>query len=107
MFFAFNVKFGGFLVPVLLFFPGAIIPFSYVTSFIFSKEITSQTYSIYLNFLFSGVAGMIVFVLRMIKHTALTGDKIQWVFRILCPAFNVCDAIIYIYTFRVQRQRRD
>ena len=99
MFKAFRIKYTAYLMVVFLAFTMAIVPFSYLTSYLFHKEITCQTYSIYMNFLFSGVAGMIVFVLRMMKHTALWGDKIQWILRLIVPAFNVCDALVYISTF--------
>mmetsp|Transcript_24031 Transcript_24031/g.36978 ORF Transcript_24031/g.36978 Transcript_24031/m.36978 type:complete len:156 (-) Transcript_24031:1634-2101(-) len=83
---------------VVLFFPLAIIPFTYTMSFAYEREITAQSFTIYLNFIFSGVFGMIVFVLRMIKQTAVWGDRFVWICRFLSPLFNVCDAFLYTST---------
>ena len=49
---------------------------------------------------------MIVFMLRMMKETALVGDIIQWLFRLLVPSFNLCDYFVYLITSTDQRVRR-
>ena len=54
-------------------FPWAVVPYSYVCSYIYNRETTAQTFSIYLNFLLSGMAAIFVFALRMVTETALWG----------------------------------
>ena len=51
----------------LFLYPWAVIPFSYVASHTFNRESTAQTFTIYLHFLLSGIAGMIIFALRMVE----------------------------------------
>jgi hypothetical protein len=68
-------------------YPMAVIPFSYVMSHYFNRESTAQTFTIYLHFMLSGIAGMIIFALRMVEQTAFWGDKIMWIFRFICPTF--------------------
>lgn len=79
----------------ILLYPLAVIPFTYSSSFIFDKESTAQTFTIYLHVLLSGIACMIVFALRMVEATAIWGDKINWFMRFVCPTYNVCSSIIY------------
>ena len=80
---------------VLLVYPWAVVPFTYCTSQMFSKESTAQAFTIYLHFAMSGIGGMIVFALRMVEGTALWGDRMMWIMRYLNPSFNVCNAIIF------------
>jgi len=92
---------------VLAIFPLAILPFTYATSYIFTRESTAQTFTIYLHFLLSGIAGMIVFALRMVQDTALWGDRIMWIMRFLCPSFNLCNAIIFASSGDIMKRQRD
>ena len=102
-----NVEGGKGIAHVLLFFPLAIIPYSYTMAFIFEKEITAQSFTIYINFVLSGVMGMIIFVLRMIKPTAYVGDQLLWVMRFVNPLFSVCDAFMFTSTKIIMQERRD
>jgi hypothetical protein len=76
-------------------YPLAVIPFTYSSSFIFDKESTAQTFTIYLHFLLSGIACMIVFALRMVEATCIWGDRVMWIMRFINPTFNVCNSIIF------------
>ena len=51
-------------------FPFAIIPYTYCCSLLFDKESTAQIFTIYQHVVMSGIAGMIVFALRMVAPTA-------------------------------------
>ena len=53
------------------------------------------------------MASLIVFSLRMMKVTAIFGDNLMWVFRILNPSYNICSAIIYEICRSEMRDRRD
>jgi len=91
----------------VLLYPLAAVPFSYTTSFIFDKESTAQTFTIYLNFLLSGIACMIVFALRMVEATCFWGDNVMWVLRFICPTFSVCNSIIYGGCATILSRQRD
>ena len=78
-----------------LLYPLSVIPFTYATAFMYNIETTAQTWTIYLHFLFSSIACMIVFALRRVEATALAGDRAMWVMRFVCPTFNVCNTIIF------------
>lgn len=80
---------------VLFILPWALVPQTYVFSYLFSRESTAQTFTIYVNFVLSGIAGMIVFALRMVQDTAIYGDRFMWVMRFVSPLFNLCNAIIF------------
>ena len=90
----FELKFEEFY-RVLFIFPWAIVPYSYCSSYVYSKETTAQTFTIYINILQGSIGSIIVFALRMIEGTALWGVRIMWLMRFLCPTFDLCNAIIY------------
>jgi len=80
---------------VLMAYPWAIVPYSYITSYVFTREATAMTFTIYWHFLLAGIAGMIVFALRMVEPTAFWGDKIMTIMRFVNPTYNLCNAIIF------------
>jgi hypothetical protein len=86
---------------VLAVYPWGIVPYSYAMSNIFNRESTAQTFTIYWHFLISGIAGMIVFALRMVEATAFWGDRIMWIVRFVSPSFNLCNAIIYASSLNI------
>lgn len=92
---------------VLMLYPWAITPFCYCTTFLFSYESTAQTFTIYLHFLGSGIAAMIVFALRLVSQTALWGDDLMYTFRYLCPSFTICNTIIWGGSRTFMKQIRD
>jgi len=90
----FDLKYNYAYVTLLLY-PLSIVPYTYAMSFFFSKESTAQTYAIYLNFLLSSIAELIVFALRQVEFTVFAGDYAMWVMRLVNPTFNLCNTIIY------------
>ena len=52
----------------MLAYPFAIIPFTYTTSFFFTKEATSQNFTLFWNLFFSGLVSIGVFFMRMVKE---------------------------------------
>jgi hypothetical protein len=54
----------------------------------------------------SGIAGMIIFALRMVEQTAFWGDKIMWIFRFICPTFQICNAIIFASNNKLLTKQR-
>lgn len=62
----------------LLLYPFAIVPYTYVTSFIFENELSSQNFTLYHNFLISGFGPIAFNVLRIISSTRDVGDILFW-----------------------------
>ena len=55
-------------------YPWAIVPFSYVMSFLFTSDTVAQIMTLFLHFLFAGVLGLTVYTLQLIPQTASVGD---------------------------------
>ena len=92
---------------VLISFPWAIVPFSYCCSYIYTKESTAQTFTIYQNILLGSIGSIVVFALRMVEGTALWGDRVMWIMRFTSPIFDLCNAIIYSAERSFMYKQRD
>ena len=62
----FNMDLPDFWV-ILIVYPFAIIPFTYATSFIFSKESTAQNVTTFVHIIISSVGAVGIFTLRLTK----------------------------------------
>lgn len=91
--FVFDKTYNGVWVLYLLF-PPAIVPFTYVTSFMFSSDINAQIFTLFLHFLSGGLFTCVVFVLQVIPLTMAYGDALRWVFTIF-PSFCVAHGILF------------
>jgi ATP-binding cassette, subfamily A (ABC1), member 3 len=81
---------------LFILYPVGVIPFTYVSSFLFSSETVAQTVTIFLHFVFGGIGATLVIVLRLL-HTESTwaaGDALQWIFKIV-PSFCLTDSILF------------
>lgn len=65
LFFGFELKYNAAWVTYAIF-PFAILPFTYVFSFIFKSDNSSQTFTMFTNFLIMAIAPIAIFVLRII-----------------------------------------
>lgn len=90
--YAFNAAYEAVWLAFLLF-PFAVIPFTYVTSFMFDTEVGAQISTIFLHFLFMGIAPIVTYTLRVIPSTAHLGDILRWVFCIE-PSYCLTQAIL-------------
>ena len=63
--FLFNLNYQGVWV-LLLLFPLAVVPFSYVTSFFFATDTIAQIMTLFMHFLTAGVMSITVFSLQII-----------------------------------------
>ena len=88
-----NVSYQGIWVLFLLF-PPAIVPFTYVTSFLFSSDINAQICTLFLHFVTGGVLALTVFILQQVPITMPIGDALRWVFTIF-PTFCVTNSILF------------
>lgn len=92
--YAFGFGYGNLNIAYVLY-PIGVVPFTYASSFIFKDENTAQTVTIFFNFLFSAIGGIIVYVLRIIPGTTATvGNILNWVLKIV-PSFNLTNSISY------------
>ena len=91
--FLFNKHYEGVWLLFLLY-PPAIVPFTYVTSFIFSSDINAQIMTLFLHFVSGGLLVIIVFVLQYLPITMEAGDALRWVFTIF-PSFCVTHGILF------------
>lgn len=78
---------------LFLLYPVGVIPFTYVSSFIFTTENLAQTITIFLHFVFAGIGAIVVFILRVIPSTIEYGDVLMWVFK-LVPSYCLTEAIM-------------
>lgn len=102
----FNMKYQCFNY-VLLVYPFALVPYAYCHSYIFNRETSATTFTIYQNLLLGGFGSITVFALRMIESTALYGDRLMWLMRVINPNFCVCDAIIWSASSDFMPRARD
>jgi len=91
--FVFDKTYDGVWVLFLLY-PPAVVPFTYVTSFLFSSDINAQIFTLFLHFLSGGLFTCVVFVLQIIPVTMAWGDALRWVFCIF-PSFCVTHGILF------------
>ena len=79
---------------LFLLYPPAIVPFTYVTSFMFSSDINAQIMTLFLHFLTGGLCPILVFALQRIPITMPYGDGLRWAFTIF-PSFCVTNGILF------------
>lgn len=91
--YAFKLQYDNVWILFLLY-PIGVIPFTYVSSFIFGSENVAQTVTIFLHFVFAGIGGIVVFILRIIPSTEAAGDILLWIFKII-PSFCLTNSIMF------------
>jgi len=68
---------------VYLVFPIGILPFTYITSFIFSTDSAAQTFTMFMHFLVFGIGSVIVFFIRFAPTLEKTGDGLAVITKII------------------------
>jgi len=91
--FLFNKHYEGIWLLFLLY-PPAIVPFTYVTSFLFKSDINSQITTLFLHFVSGGLLVIVVFVLQLLPVTMKAGDALRWACTIF-PSFCVTHGILF------------
>lgn len=89
---AFSINVDGVWVHLLIY-PWTIVPFTYITSFLFTKDSVAQIMTLFVHFLGGGILPLVIFVLLSIPSTVDTGSWLRWIFTLL-PTFDVCYSII-------------
>ena len=91
--FAFGKNYPG-VWALLMLYPPAIVPFTYVMSFLFKNDINAQIMTLFIHFLAGALGTAIVFTLQQIPITMSWGDNLRWVFTII-PSFCVTHGILW------------
>lgn len=78
----------------ILLYPLGVVPFAYVLSIFFETESAAQTFMLFGNVIAGSIAGMAVFILRLIPDTAAFGDDLQKYLKIF-PNYLISNSIIY------------
>ena len=75
-------------------YPLAIIPFSYVTSFLFSDDTIAQISTLFIHFCAGALFMLTVYVLQLSPITGNLGDALRYV-GLLFPSYCVTHALMY------------
>ena len=67
----------------------SMVSFTYLFSFIFTKESTAQTLVLLLNFIFGALGGCVVLIVRLMADLTEAGKIIAYILRIV-PSFCFC-----------------
>lgn len=92
----FDLKYDG-VWALLLLYPLAIVPFTYITSFFFTNDTVAQIMTLFVHFLVGGIMPIVIFVLQNIPSTADLGDSMRWWFTPI-PTFCVGEGIVFSST---------
>ena len=65
---------------IFMLYPWAIVPFSYMTTFLFTSDTMAQILTLFLHFVFAGILGITCYTLQIVPSTADTGDSLRWWF---------------------------
>ena len=78
----------------MILYPIAVVPFSYVTSFMFTSDTVAQIVTLFLHFIAGGIMAITVYTLEVIPQTQQVGDILRWVFCII-PSYCVTHGIVF------------
>ncbi|EAR97153.2 ABC transporter family protein (macronuclear) [Tetrahymena thermophila SB210] len=93
MIYAYNIKgFNdsdsiGVLVMLLFLYGWSVIPFTYVSGFLFADYGNAQVAAFFINFFCGGIIPLIIAILRIIDSTRNAGIYVGWILRII-PSFS-------------------
>jgi len=71
----------------------AIIPFVYLTAFLFRNYGTAQIASFFFNFCTGFILGLASAIFRLFDSTRTIGEVLQWIFRVL-PSFSMVNGFL-------------
>ena len=82
---------------LLLLYPIAIVPFTFVTSFMFTGDTVAQIITLFVHFLLGGIMPLVIFFLQNIPSTINLGDSMRWWFTWV-PTYCVGQGIVFSST---------
>ena len=94
--FALNLNYDGVWV-LLLLFPLAIVPFSYLNTSLFKTDSSAQIVTLFLHFLIGGIGALVVYILQIIPNTVNAGNQLRWWFCVV-PSFCVTYGVVFSAT---------
>lgn len=89
----FNSNYDGVWVLMLLL-PPALVPFTYVTSFLFKTDSSAQIITLLLNYFVCDVMAFMIFVLQFIPQTFKLGGILRWGFCVF-PTYCVINGLLW------------
>lgn len=92
-YYIFNIKLPGVWV-LFLIYPLAIVPFTYLTSFLFTTDSKAQILTILVTYAAGNVIAFVIFFLQLIPQTMKVGDILRWVFCIF-PSYTLVNGILW------------
>jgi ATP-binding cassette, subfamily A (ABC1), member 3 len=92
---------------VFLLYPVGIVPFTYVSSFLFSNDSVAQTVTIFLHFVVAGIGAIATLIMRCIDSTEVIGDRMHKWMRVV-PSFCLTNPVMYMSSIdRLKSSRPD
>lgn len=79
---------------MFLLYPPAVVPYTYVKSFLFSDDVSAQIVTLFNHFVFGAIGTALVFSCQQIPEMMYAADILRWVFTI-CPSFCVTHSILW------------
>ena len=79
-------------IPLYLVFPFAIVPFTYVTSFMFKSDNMAQTVTMFVHFFIIAVSGTTVYFIRATPASEFGGDIINFVMKAV-PSYPLSNGV--------------
>ena len=80
---------------VFLLYPIGIVPFTYVSSFVFQSDTVAQTVTIFFHFVLAGIGAITTFIMRVVEQTWVIGDRMHWWMK-LVPSFCLTNPVMYM-----------
>lgn len=90
---------------LFLLYPPAVVPYTYVKSFLFKSDINAQINTLFLHFIAAGLGVSVVFTLQQIPEMMLWGDALRWTFT-LVPSFCVTHGLLWSASGNLIRENR-
>ena len=95
---AFELQYEG-VWALLLLYPFSIIPFTYLTSYLFKRDSTAQIMTVFIHFLAGAIMPNVIYYFDNIPYTANLGDSMRWWF-VWLPSFCVGQGIVWSSTYK-------
>ena len=91
---------------LIIIYPLAIVPFTYITSFFFTSDTVAQIMTLFVHFMVGGILPIVIFVLQNIPSTCDLGDSMRWWFTPF-PTFCVGQGIVLSSTIELLEVSRN
>ena len=79
---------------LFMLYPPAVVPYTYVWSFLFKSDINAQIFTLFLHFVAGGLLVVVVYVMQLIPVMMQWGDSLRFICCIF-PSFCVTHGILF------------